>query len=197
MIRALSNASTGILFGQLWQGNDVGVRKELDRLFGRGKQKLGVVEEFGGEDIQEEEKKCLAMIFVSVHGTNLIALMNFGAIPNVLSSTVAKRLALNLEQSIKMVTVADGSKSLVKGKLARVPVLLESLEAEIYFVVIHNIPFDLVIGRPRLKRIGGMLDFLTEVARLYCQCRQATLPLVSVYNRPKGTSGSTYSEDFT
>lgn len=43
------------------------------------------------------------------------------------------------------------------------PVMLEDLKAKIDFIVLPNVPFDMVIGRPTLKRLGGALDFKREV----------------------------------
>lgn len=59
----------------------------------------------------------------------------------------------------KMVTVADGSKLLVKGKVVKVPVLLDALEAKMDFIVKQNTPSDLVTGHPTLKRLSGVLNF--------------------------------------
>lgn len=101
VIRALTNASIRMSFEQLWQWDAVSAWRVLDCLFGRGKLMLGVVEEFDGEDEQDEEEKCLDVMVVIVHRTDLIALMDSGATSNVLFSAVVKRLTLDLERSKK------------------------------------------------------------------------------------------------
>lgn len=175
----------------------MGARKELDRIFEKAKLKLGGVEKFGGETEQDEEKNCLAVTVVSVHATDLIAMMDYRAIPNMLPSAIARRLSLDLEQCTKTVTVTDGSTSSVEGKLSKVSVMLDLLVVKMDFVVMQNVPFDLVIGRPTLKRLIGVLNLRTKEVRLHYQSQQATLPTVSEYSCARDATGSTDSEDFT
>lgn len=165
VVSALTNAQSGITFGHLWQGNAAYARKELDRIFGKGQLKLGVVEEREQND-EDTEEKCLAVAPVRIHGMELYALMDSGATPNVLSPSVVKWLSLNPEGTKKVVTVATGDKSGAQGKLTNIQVLFEQLQAGIDFIILENVPFDVVIGRPTLKRLGGVLDFKAEVVRL-------------------------------
>lgn len=71
MISALSNASTELTFGQLWSGNAVSAKKELDRTFGKGRLKFGVLEDADVIGQTSEEEKCLAVVLVKVFGKNL------------------------------------------------------------------------------------------------------------------------------
>lgn len=48
------------------------------------------------------------------------------------------------------------------GKLLNVPSLFENLQAKVDLFVLENIPFDIIIGRSTLKRLGEVLDFKTE-----------------------------------
>lgn len=49
------------------------------------------------------------------------------------------------------------------------------------FIVLGNVPFDLVIGRPTLKRLGGVLDFRAEEVRFQYRAQEAVIPMVSEY----------------
>lgn len=43
-MKALIQAHSGLTFEQIWQGDEVGAKKELDRIYGKEKLKLGMVE---------------------------------------------------------------------------------------------------------------------------------------------------------
>lgn len=184
-------------FGQLWKGAAVRARKELDRVLRKANLKQGVVEEFDGKTEQDEEENFLAVTVVSIHGTDLIALMDSKATSNVLSSAVARCLSLDLERYTKTVTVVDGREPSVEGNMSKVPAMLDSIAVKMDFIVMQNVQFDLVIGRSTLKRLGGVVNFRTEVVFLDYQDHQATLPMVSEYSCARVATGSADTEDFT
>lgn len=198
VVSALTSAPSGITFGQLWRGDATSARKELDRIFGKGKLKLGVVADVkGAVEENEEEEKCLAVTKVSMYGLDVYALMDSGATPNVVSPRVVERLSLIPQATNKVLTVANGEKSGVKGKLQDVPVSFDGMTAGLDFVVLENLPFDIVIGRPTLKRLGGVLDFKAEEVRLDYREKIVKLPMISEYARPRDLGSGTDSEDFT
>lgn len=65
----------------------------------------------------------------------------------MVSPRLVKLLALKPEKTRKVVTVVNGEKSNVLGKVLDVRVIFEKLEARLDLVVLQNAPFDLVIGR--------------------------------------------------
>lgn len=77
---ALTNAPTGLTFGQLWQGDTADAKKILERLVGKVKFKLGSIE------IDEEfdkEERCFAVSVLQVRGTDVYPMMDSGATQNV------------------------------------------------------------------------------------------------------------------
>lgn len=97
----------------------------------------------------------------------------------MLLSAIAKRLSLDLEGLKKTVSVAERRRSWLEGKTSKVPVMLDSLDVKMIFIVMQSVPFDLVIGRLTLKRLGGVLDFRAEEVHLDYKGQQETLPMVS------------------
>lgn len=182
-VSALANAPAWLTFRQLLQGDAASVRKELDRIFGKGKLKLGVIEEIEQTPLSEKEETLLALALAKVHEMDVYALLDSGAAPNVVSPLLAKRLSLRTEQSAKVMNVANGDNSDVLGKGVDVPVLFEGLEARIHFIVLKNVPFDLLIGRPTLKRLGGVPDFRSEEVRLKYGGQEEVLPMFSESRR--------------
>lgn len=63
--------------------------------------------------------------------------------------------------------------------------------------MLQDVPFDLVIGHPTLKRLGRVLDLRSEEALFdYCG-QQASFPIHLVYEQSPVPKGDTDSEDFT
>lgn len=70
------------------------------------------------------------------------------AFPNVVSPNVVKELGVTLDESNVFVTVANGSMDGVLEKLNDVVVDLGGVILKVHFVVLDNLPFDVVIGYP-------------------------------------------------
>lgn len=154
-------------FGQLWQGNAARARKGLDCVFGKGKLKLGVVEEESGVTVEERKEKCLARVIVGISRSQLFALMVSGATPNVLYSALSRQFSFDRERTRKVAKVAAGSRSLVKENVSRVSVVIKRMNVKMDFIVVPNVPFILVIGRPTPKRLGDVLELKAKEVRTY------------------------------
>lgn len=99
VVTALIQALSGLTLGQIWEGDAVGAKKELDRIFGKAKLKLGMVEEEEVVPIcRDEEEKCFAVTLLKVHGVDVYALLDSGAARNVASPRLVKLLALKPEK---------------------------------------------------------------------------------------------------
>lgn len=79
--------------------------------------------------------------------------------------------------------MANGDSSEVFEKTGNVPVRSGKLKAKLDFVVLSSVPFDLVIGRPTLRRLGDVVQFEAEEVRLHYQVQIALLSMVSEYSR--------------
>lgn len=155
---ALTNAQSGLTFGQLWQGEVAYARKELSHTPGKGKLKLSMVTEKDGDE-EDDAEKCLAVPVVHVHGQALHALLDSGATSNILSSKAVKMLALNPERTSRVVTVASEAKSGAMGKLTEVLLMFEEVQVNLDLIILENVSFNVVIGRPTLKSPEGVLNF--------------------------------------
>lgn len=123
--------------------------------------KLGIVEARNRETFGGEES-CLAVSAVQIIGVKLFALMDTGATPNVMSPQVVMKLSLKPGKTSMVGTAATGEKSGAIEKLSNVSVMFGALQAETKFIMLENISFYIIIGRPTLKRVGGVLDFKVE-----------------------------------
>lgn len=62
------------------------------------------------------------MALLQVLGVDLFGLLDTGATPKVVYRKIFKRLHLNLEKILKVMTVTNGAKSGVLGKVGDIPV---------------------------------------------------------------------------
>lgn len=123
--------------------------------------------------------------------------LDSGTKPNVLSPQLVKSLSLRPVLTNKVVKVTNGNKSDVFGKVVNVPVLFQQMEATMDFVVPTRVPFDLVIGRPALKRLGGVLDFKRAEVGLDYRGQKTWIPMVSEFIQMRDQKAGTSGEDFT
>lgn len=96
-----------------------------------------------------------------------------------------------------MVTMANGANSDGLGNVRDDPVSFRDLYALLEFVVLKNVPFDLVLGRPTLKRLEGVLEFRSEEVRLACHGHEAILPVLSEHLQLPDSQYGTGTEGFT
>lgn len=92
--------------------------------------------------------------------------------------------------------MVNGKKSNILGKTMNVPVMFDQSQARIDFIVLQNVPFHIVIGRPTLKRIGGMLNFRVEEVCLNYHGQEAVMSMVSECSLPREIIAGTDSEEF-
>lgn len=79
-------------FGQLWQGESVGAKKELNRIFEKGKPKVNVVDGPHYSDEVVKEKNCVVVALLRFHGFEVYASLDIGATPNVMSPQLVMHL---------------------------------------------------------------------------------------------------------
>lgn len=118
------------------------------------------------------------MSIVHIHSRELHALLDTGGTPNVLSPRDVKKLSLSPAGTSKMVTMATRAKKGAVGKLAIAPVMFEDLQVELDFIILKSVPLDAVIGRPNIKRLGGVLEFPPKIVRFNYRGQTAVLPML-------------------
>lgn len=108
------------------KGDAANARNELDRTFGKGKIKFGIVAE--KNDKNEMDEKCLAVSVIHIHGMDLHALIDPEATPNVLSLRVVKKSSLKPEKTAKVVSLATRDKSGAIGNPNGMPIVFDDLQ---------------------------------------------------------------------
>ena len=97
------------------------------------------------------------MVSVKVYGTYAQALLDSGAVPYLMSVSLAGVHPLSLEPRTKRITVTDGSNAVVRGFLERIPVSFGTLAVHFDFIVVEVTPVDVIIGCPALEMLQGRI----------------------------------------
>ena len=61
----------------------------------------------------------------------------------------------------------------------------------------EKLPFDVVVGRPQMKALGGILDLKSSVIKFDVGGVKISLPMIPENDRPTTAGDDTASEDFT
>ena len=135
---------------------------------------------------------------VRVYGTNCSALLDSGAVPNIILLGLAEKLSLAPTKTHRRIRVADGSVTLCLGFLPDVPLTFDDLTVYADFLVVRGPPFDVIVGIDLLTSINASLDFGRQMVRVSQNGKKARLPLQTDCIRTITESiADTDSEDFT
>lgn len=126
-----------------------------------------------------------------------LALLDSDANPNGSSSSAVQNLSLRPIETSRVVMVAMRAKSRTVRRLAKVPVMFEEMWANLDFIVLKNVSFDVFIGRPSIKRFWSVLNFPAEVVRFKYREETTFLTMIPEYIRFKNVTGTTDKGGFT
>ena len=197
VISELANANTGLTFGQLIRGDGEKAKSDIKRLLARGARVRRNVTAAVSTSSNVRPRR-LKVVQIRAHGLPSEALLDSGAVPNLISEKFCKKLNLTFEQKSVGLTVADGQRARSIGLVSELPISFEDLHISMDFHVMENPPFDVIIGVPTLEALRGCLDFGLQQVTLLAGDRKAVLPFeYAVIEVPAADESDTDSEDFT
>lgn len=85
--------------------------------------------------------------------------MDSGAVHSLVLPKIVKKLGITPDGYSLVVAVANESKVGFLAKLEDIPVDHGGAIVQMDFFELDSLPFDIVIERPMIKRLGGVLDF--------------------------------------
>ena len=153
VVSELARAPSGLTFGQLVRRDAEAVRREINGLLARkARRRPG----FAGH--VELRTRQLRVTTVRVYGTTAHALLDSGAVPNIMSPNLVQKLSLTPKATAKHITVANGKNSACVGILDQVPVSFGSLVSKMDFLAVSGAPYGVIIGLPALEEIQACID---------------------------------------
>lgn len=88
-----------------------------------------------------------------VNSTAVHALLDTGALPNIMTEHLSQRLNLTPGRTNRHITVAGNGKREVIGELRGVPIKLGDLTVPLNFLVLADTPFEVIIGLPTMEAL--------------------------------------------
>ena len=148
-LNSVASAPTGIMFGQIANGDIESVRKQLLSIVSKRRSKPAV------HMASEQEKDVLPpnqhqVVQLTVYSEPDFSFLDSGTIANVMSDRLANKLKLSLAPPERRIVVANGSTGGSKGIVSDVPVGFGKIIVRLKFIVIESVPYDLIIGTPAL-----------------------------------------------
>lgn len=100
----------------------------------------------------------IRVVPVQVYGTSVPALWGTDAVPNLLSSRLARDLALSRESTDRIIKVSDGSPSPPRRVVKGVPLSFAAKTASLEFLAGDDMAVDVIIGSPTMESLEAKMD---------------------------------------
>ena len=160
VVAELANAPAGLTFGVLMRGDADEAKKESRCLLASSNTRKSVA---ASASVTPRRLKVVA---VRVFGTDVQAVLDTGAVPNLLSTSLAYDLGLTLKPTTKKITIANGKRSICRGLIENVPVSFAGIRVSMDFLVVNGMPFDVIIGAPALESLHAQLDLGQQTVKV-------------------------------
>lgn len=126
----------------------------------------------------EAGPRVLRVVQGKVHGLNTWALLDTGAVPDILSLSFSQRLSLRFTSTTKCITVANGQICATVGIVQDVPISFLDKTLRLKFLVVKDSPFDVIVGIPTIeRRLRAILDYDKLQVRMTIDGAKVELPL--------------------
>lgn len=84
------------------------------------------------------------LVPVSIIGNKKQALLDSGAIPNLMSAGLVGELRMDIKPTFKKIVLARGSSTQCAGTVAGIPVMMDEITMRMDFLVVDNPPFPII-----------------------------------------------------
>ena len=162
VITEFAKCPSGLTFGQLIRRDAIEAVKMIRKLLGRGITTTATADVSSGQ----LPTRVLNKGNVRVYGTTCSALLESGAVPNIMSHPLAKFLSLFPKDTGKKIRVADGSVSRCVGLFTDVPVTFDNIVVPTNFLVVSSPPCDLLLGADLMNTLKASIDFSKQTLQI-------------------------------
>ena len=171
-IKALAQANMNVSLGQLLRGDLVPIRNQLRKVLAAKQHKRRVIAattKHGHKDDKPDEPKAPRRhqtLTVTVYGHPVRALLDTGAIPNLLSLAVAQKIGVLIEPSEATIRVANGDTANSMGEVRNLPVVFDDMVVPLDFIVLENSVLGMILGNPTLENLKMCYDLAKQEVSL-------------------------------
>ncbi len=107
------------------------------------------------------------LVRVQVYSESTIALIDLGAIPNVMSHKMVKKLHLRMQPTNRSIKVANCASENCMGTLDEVPISMGELAVPMDFLILEETPYDILIGLPTMIQLRARPDYYRMVLKIH------------------------------
>ena len=176
LLNNLAQAESGITFGQIARGDVDNIRKDLQKVLS-GRVKKTPLNVAGEEEEGHVPPNRHQLVLLTVHSEPVYALLDSGAIPDIMSARLAEKLKLEVEPTNRRIIVANGASEGVKGTVTNIPVGFGSVVTRLNFLVMESVPFDLIISDPTQIKLRMKIDKYHSTVKVKMNGKTDTLNL--------------------
>lgn len=141
--------------------------------------------------------KRLIIVIVQIHGHQTQALLDSGAVPNLLSTDIRDRMGTEMKDSLKKLTVANGDVSGTVGSVTELRVGFDQFQVLLSFLAIDNPSFEVIIGLLTLKTLQAGIHLGTQTVTVRCDQEEIKLCLDYELSHNLRAEAGTDSKKFT
>ena len=126
-----------------------------------------VVNFAGKDEVRTVPMSRHLLVRLQVYSESTMALFGSGAIPNVTSHKMVKKLHLRMQSTNRSVKVANCASYRCVGTLNEVPISVGELVVPMVFLVPEETPYDILIGLPAMIQLCACPDYYRMVLKIH------------------------------
>lgn len=160
VLTELAYASSGLTFGQVIRGDADDSMKKIRKLISR---RSNLWRFLVGPVVRQPKR--LKVVPVMRYGSQIDALLDSGAVLNLISTKLCDQLSLEPKDSSKKIN-SNGSSAVCKGIIYNVPIAFGGMSVPLDFLVIDGPLFDIIVGCPTLEMLHACLDLGSQQVKM-------------------------------
>ena len=106
------------------------------------------------------------VVYVQAYSQPTYALLDSGALPNVMSSSMANTLNVTLKPTNQSIRVASGTAEPCSRIAESVPIRSGSITVHLDFLVVDGVPYDLIIGALVLVKLKAKNNMYKQIVKI-------------------------------
>lgn len=189
-----ANAFTGLSVERIWRGDSVEAQKELCKLLCSTMSRCRVNAANKPADLQ---KRILKLCLVHVCGSECLALLDTGAVPNIISNILLNRLGINAKTTKITITVASAANTKYTALIHDIHVMFGEVTTHMKLLVIERVQVDKLIGVTKLEQLKASVDLGDQFLDLKVGEKTLQVGLRPESEHLLDNNESTEDEDFT
>ncbi len=126
-----------------------------------------IVNFIGKDEVHGVSMSRHLLVRVEVYSESTMEFFDSGAIPNIMSHKMVKKLHLRMHPTNRSIKVANCASEKGVGTLNEVPISLGELAVRMDYLVLEETPYDILIGLPTMIQLRARPDYYCIVLEIH------------------------------